>query len=383
MERRWESAEFSSTPFEAIIADRGQLDFDLLAAATALGVRTLQPARVQNLTREGDGWLVDAYLPSGIRRIRCSFVVDARGRSSRRLGRRSFGPPTVAVYGEWRGEVKNAVRLATDDTSWTWSAPTGARRRLAVAFTSPDALRRMEGSLQGRYRRLLDRTGVLETGLAFTGTVRVCDATPYAREDFENDLLRIGDADAALDPLSSSGVQAAIQSALCAGPVVNTLLDSTADHKAAIEYWNARRSARTTTHRTWSGNRYAEAAAIHNTEFWRIRAENASRGSPELAQTTAPLPSPGQILRLSNKTAIVEFPCLVNGLVRRAKCLSHPNLAEPIAYVDGIPLLPLAAVLGDDRTASAVVAAWASICPPRRALALLGWFWRHEIAIAC
>jgi 2-polyprenyl-6-methoxyphenol hydroxylase-like FAD-dependent oxidoreductase len=117
MERRWESADFSTAPFEGIIADRGQLDFDLLAAATALGVRTLQPARVQNLTRERDGWFVDASLPSGMRRIRCSLVVDARGRCSRRFGRRSFGPATVAVYGEWRGEVKNAVRLAADDTS--------------------------------------------------------------------------------------------------------------------------------------------------------------------------------------------------------------------------------------------------------------------------
>jgi 2-polyprenyl-6-methoxyphenol hydroxylase-like FAD-dependent oxidoreductase len=249
------------------------------------------------------------------------------------------GTPTVALHGEWRGEVRPAVRIPATDAGWAWAAPTGMRRRLAVVFTSPDALLRMKGSLAERYRRLLNEADILEAELELEGPPKACDATPYLTKGDETGLLRIGDADAALDPLSSSGVQSAIQSALCAGPVINTLLTGSADHAAAREYWSSRRTARTAIHRVWSTDQYAEASSFHKSDFWFSRAGNASTAVPA-PPAFAPLPFPDQLLTLSEKATFVEAPCLVDGFVVRTQCLSHPNLAEPIAYVEGLLLRP-------------------------------------------
>jgi hypothetical protein len=195
-----------------------------------------------------------------------------------------------------------------------------------------------------------------------------------------NGLLRIGDADVALDPLSSCGVQAALQSALCAASVVNTLLSPSGDRGAAIEYWGVRRAVRAASHQAWSADRYAEALVCHETDFWRARATQVF--APATAQSATPLPAPDQSVQLSTKAALVQSPCLVDEVVKRIECLAHPNLLEPVAFVDGMLLHPLLQVLDGPKPARDVVAAWTPTCAPDRALALLGWLWRREILVA-
>jgi flavin-dependent dehydrogenase len=179
VERRWGAETFVTAPhFEAFIADRARLDADLLAAAGERGVRILQPARVGDLERETDGWTVGVSTPSGAERIRSVFVVDASGRRSRFRHRRRLGAATVAVCGDWTGHVCPVVRIAAASRSWSWTAPTGSNRCVAVAFTSPETLRRAEGSLENRYRRLLHAAGVLEPDLALAAKPYACEATP-------------------------------------------------------------------------------------------------------------------------------------------------------------------------------------------------------------
>jgi hypothetical protein len=272
------------------------------------------------------------------------------------------------------------VRIGTAASSWSWAAPIGNGRRLAIAFTAPRTLRQMCGSLRERYLRLLDEAGVSNPSLALESDPQVCDATTFMREDDDRKLLRIGDADATLDPLSSSGVQAAIQSALRAGPVVNTLLTPTADHDAAMEYWTTRRSAQATTHWTWCAERYLEAFHAHANEFWRVRAAQAATSSPKVRPTT-PLPLPGQRLKLTEGVKFVHVPCLIGGLVVRTTALSHPNLPDPVAFVDGVPVLPIFEVMSQSRTAADLISEW-RLFSLEKAFALLGWVWRNRIAVA-
>jgi flavin-dependent dehydrogenase len=381
IEQRWESTSFARTPIKALVVDRGRFDADLLAAAAANGVRVLQPATVLNFSRAAEGWIVDISTPTEVRRMRAAFLVDARGRSSGHRDRLRRGTPTVAIHGEWRGEVRRAVRISAADASWTWTAPTGRRKRVAVAFTNPGLLRRMKGTLIERYGRLLEEADALEPGLELATSPRVCDATPYIAEGDHDGLLRIGDADAALDPLSSSGVQAAIQSALCAGPVINTLLTSTADHAAASEYWSSRRISRSETHRTWASRRYSEAHATRRTEFWHRRATADATVTPA-STSNPPLPSPGQVLRISEKVTFVDAPCLADRFVVRTESLMHPSIGEPVAYFGGLPLGPMMRALSANITASEVVSLWSKTSSPEKAMALLGWCWQHEIAVA-
>lgn len=381
IERRWESANFTPTPIKALVVDRGQFDFDILAAATDNRVRVLQPARVLNLSRAAEGWVVDIGTSMGVRQLRAAFVVDARGRRSGHRDRRRRGTPTVAIYGEWQGEVRQAVRISAANASWTWAAPTGPRKRVAVAFTNPDVLHRMKGTLDQRYRRLIEEADAIEPGLELARPPQVCDATPYIAEGDQDGLMRIGDADAALDPLSSSGVQAAIQSALCVGPVINTLLTESADRAAATEYWSCRRILRTETHRTWASHRYAEAFAVRRTDFWHSRAAVVSTAEPS-SMAYPPLPLPGQVLRISENVTFVEAPCLVDNLVVRARCLMHPNIGEPVAYFGGLFLSRMMQALSANITASEVVSLWSQSSSPEEAMALLSWCWHHEIAVA-
>jgi hypothetical protein len=140
------------------------------------------------------GWTGEMLHPSGSRTIRAAYVVDARGRSSRNNPPRTWlGPATIALRGTWRGHANAVVRIGTGVSSWSWAAPIGDGRRVAIAFTNPRTLRRMGGSLRERYLRLLDEAGVSNPDLALEYEPQVCDATPFVREDASRKLLRTGE----------------------------------------------------------------------------------------------------------------------------------------------------------------------------------------------
>ena len=377
---RWSSELFVDSPHEAFIVDRARLDGDLLALAAESGVRVLHPASVVDVSKNGQRWEIDARTSIGPTQLRSLFVVDARGRSSR--GRhKPCGPPTIAVHGEWAGRSEEIVQLAAAEMSWSWSAPLASGRLLAVAFTTPRFFHRLEGSLEERYRHLLLEAGVLDTHSSLHSPPRVCDATPYLRDKATDALLRVGDADVALDPLSSSGIQAAVQSALCAAPVVNTLLSPGADAEAALGYWDRRRTERARSHERWSAQRYREAFALRRTEFWRTRAIHYVEDAPSHGEMPL-LPRPEQAIALSSSATLIEAACLQGQFVVRKQCLTHPHLREPIAYVDGLFLAPMLRVLAEAQPAAHVIAAWSSLCSPGKGLALLGWLWQRQIAVA-
>ncbi len=60
-------------------------------------------------------------------------------------------------------------------------------------------------------------------GAELASPVQAIDTTPYLSDDLiAIDAIRLSDAAAAIDPISSSGVQKAIQSALAGAVVVQT-----------------------------------------------------------------------------------------------------------------------------------------------------------------
>lgn len=381
VERRWNGAAFERAEGEpAIVADRGVLDADLLDAARGHGVHVLQPASVTSLRRtEENRWHLDVATPAAAMSIEAAFVIEATGRRTRFRRRQRNGAPTVAVVGHWRGPAAEAMRISALGTAWCWGAPTGPENSVLAVFADPREFRRGSGSIRDRYLKLAHASAVLPRleELHLDEAPVVCDATPYATEDETARLLRVGDADIALDPLSSSGVQAAIQSALAAGPVVNTLLTPAEDDGSALEFWNRSRANRMMQHRRWAAQLYREAFNVHSTAFWGNRCETLP-ALPAAAETT-PLPDPDQRICVSDQTRLVLAPCLTGSLVKRLECVEHAGLAEPVAFVGGVYFPPLLRHATYPMPAREIMAAWSTMVTPKQAWSLLGWAWRNTI----
>jgi hypothetical protein len=362
-----------------MIVDRGILDSDLVAAAQQAKVRVLQPAMVREQKRVGDVWHLDVHGTDSNYLLQADFVVEATGRRMRFRRRRRQGASTLALCGNWLGPVAATVRISAHSDHWCWSAPTGRQETSLICFIDPQHFQTLRGSVRERYIELARQSGVLTGGsLALGGEPHACNATPYLTEHEVNATLLGGDADMTLDPLSSSGVQAAIQSAVAIGPIVNTLLTPGKDADAAIEFWRTSRTRRMAQHRDWSRRLYAHAHREHCTKFWADRPE-----SGPVAETTGrgSLPAPDQLIRLSEHTRFIHAPCLTEKLVKRLECVSHSDLAEPSAFFGAVHLATQLrqANASPPIPARRLLETWSASMPPNAAFALLAWAWHNGL----
>jgi 2-polyprenyl-6-methoxyphenol hydroxylase-like FAD-dependent oxidoreductase len=383
--RRWRNQTFepSAGPASTIV-DRGIFDSDLVAAARRANVRVLQPAMVREQRRTGDVWQLDVRGENSSFVVEANFVIEATGRRMRFRRRRRYGATTLAICGSWAGTAAAAVRISAQSDSWCWGAPTGSQKNSLICFVDPQHFQTLQGSFRERYLRMAYQSGVLPGIEAFTlgGEPCACDATPYVSEQETAGILRVGDADLTLDPLSSSGVQAAIQSSLAIGPIVNTLLTQGADWDAAMEFWQTSRIKRMTQHRDWSRRLYSEALGEYRTAFWNERSEPEPQSGPT-GKAPAPAPAPDQLIRLSEHTRFIPAPCLTDGLVEKMECVSHANLAEPVAFLGTIHLATKLRQVKADPPVSArrLLETWSTSMPPNGAFALLAWAWRNELFV--
>ena len=147
----------------------------------------------------------------------------------------------------------------------------------------------------------------------------------------------MGDAALALDPLSSSGVQKAIQSALAGSVVVNTLLQRPRAEALARQFYRESLSEASLRHRIWARGHYAQVAASRTARFWRDRADAASPPlpAPPGAGTTLPPDAP---LQLSSAVDIVELPCVVDRFIEERPAVRAPSLSAPVAYLGDLEL---------------------------------------------
>ena len=154
-------------------------------------------------------------------------VIDATGRSAwllRRLGGRVYRVDDLIAVGRWydQAQFEPSILVEATPTGWWYSGPLPDRRALAFHVTFPESAagaRRMDG-----WQRLLrhaPRTASRLASATLTGPVRVCSATPMLGE-WNSDIpfLAVGDAAAAFDPISGSGLCFAFRSALEAAAVL-------------------------------------------------------------------------------------------------------------------------------------------------------------------
>ena len=382
---RWRTtSEESPVEYAGLTVDRGAFDSILLANARAAGATVITSTRAGRPRRVGDGWEV----PLDGRVVHSRFLADATGRR-RLLGgpRTAVSPRTLALYAAWAGaepvdRPQSRVDVLAD--AWLWGAhlPGGGFR--AMAFVDPAAVAGA-GPDRGRlYRRLLGASPMfaeLLTDARPLGPVQVCDATSYlAAEPVDGSLVKVGEAAFAIDPLSSSGVQVAGQTALAAGAVVHTLLTPEGDTRAAMRYYTDLVAHTVTRHAATATALYAEHETYANTAFWRRRSAGAQRATP------AGLPAPvrlsdllAQPVRLVADATLEPVPCLVGERIEARRALTCSALDRPVAFLAGTELAPLLEVLPVAPSLAGAVAIWDRKLSAGRGHEIAAWLARRGL----
>lgn len=375
---RWEEERERTDPEgRGLLVDRGRFDQQLLEHARRCGVRVMQPATVNKLMRQGNGWRVSLSAGGRITELRVRFVADASGRAGVLPRRRKWsGPRTVALHSYWTGAgLPQHPRIEAGARGWFWGVPLPDGLYNTLVFLDPHELRAMPGTLEEKFHKLLAASALLPSGVnaSLIGRVHATDATPFLDENcVTEDSIKVGDAALALDPLSSSGVQKAIQSALAGSVVVNTLLHRPESAALARQFYRDRLSEAATQHQLWARGHYAKVAASRPASFWRERAEAAAAVDSSPSWSEAKL-APGAPLGISPGVEIVELPCVVDRFIEARPAVRTPALGAPVAFLGDLELAPLLCSVRSGMTPREIARSWRPRVSPPLGMTIVQW----------
>jgi len=373
---------------EGLLVDRGHFDALLLDCAKALGVRVLQPAVLRERRWDADGWHLRIQSNEGSIELNAKFLADACGRAAVLPGRRRHtGGRTLALYAYWRGRrLPLEPRIEAGDDAWYWGVPLPDGSYNTLIFVDFDHFRSAPHvAVTERFRELISRSRIM-AGChdAQAGPVRACDATPYVDENSVTACsIKVGDAALAIDPLSSSGVQKALQNALAGAVVVNTLLRRPDSWEAALRFFRDSLHTASSSHCRWAAALYQEVAQRGGGPFWRERAVGAV-SSPGRAQSTMPVHrqlNSDAVFHVSPQLEFVDQPCIDGQFVTVKTALRHPSLDGPMAFLGGWEIGPLVKQLPGGLTPVQIARSWASQVPLDTGLALVSWLVDHDILV--
>jgi hypothetical protein len=384
-EIRWGRGAFQPREPErpSFLIDRTRFHAALLDLAVADGI-ALRVGRVLGTARVGDGWHVTVASPSGLATSTTRLLIDATGRRGLSPRRRRRGHRLMGIHATWRGTaLPRTVRVASGASHWVWGSPAGEGRYETTLFLDPLTSRPGDGVLADHVQAAIRGSGVLDgaADLTLAGPVRASDATPHVdRATVAPGFFRIGEAALAIDPLSSAGIQVALQSAAATAVAIHTLhYDPSATTLAEtfLARGLARRHAR---HAAWAAAFYAEGAAWFQDPFWTTRAAaHTVAPRPARLRGRALLPAPDQPLSLDRAVRIGLEPCVVDDKIVWHRAVSHPALAEPVAFLDGIDLSALLERLTPGMTAQIVVRDWAVYAELYPAMNVFSWAWQRGV----
>ncbi|MEU4766427.1 FAD-dependent oxidoreductase [Actinosynnema sp. NPDC023794] len=371
---RWEdtTTRLVAPDPRAVTVDRGRFDHALLAAARAAGASVRQPSRAGRPRRAAAGW--DVPLRHDV--LRARFLVDASGRHRVSGGTTTAtGSRTLALHAAWPGA--GPTRIGTGPQAWCWGAPLPDGAFRAMAFVDPDLLRRHAFDVARLYHHLLDTTGLF-ADRPRVREVAVCDATAYRDDDpVTEDCVKVGEAAFTLDPLTSSGVDSALHSAMAAAVTVHTILTD-GDRAAALAFYRDSRDRTAARHATWTAAHYDRHQPHRDEPFWRRRAAPPPAARPPRQLTPDDLHRP---VRLSADAVVVPTPCPVGDIVTMRRALTHPALSSPVAHVADTELAPLLDYLDRARSLADLLRAWSAHLPPHRAEETAKWLFDQGLLV--
>jgi flavin-dependent dehydrogenase len=213
-------------------------DFDrlLLDHATKEGAVVREGAEVREVVLRDDGVRLIVKAGDGaVEEVEAAFLVDASGRDAlvaSRLGRRVPLPDLgkAALFAHYRGARRAAGRLEGHlqaylfEHGWFWWIPLSADLTSVGVVLHQRALKARQGSLEELFEEMVAASPTVSSGLASATRVtpihRVANFS-YRTEPVVGDrFVAIGDAVVFIDPVFSTGVYVAMQSAELASKVI-------------------------------------------------------------------------------------------------------------------------------------------------------------------
>jgi flavin-dependent dehydrogenase len=376
---------------EGLLVDRGGFDRLLLDHARARGVRVLQPCRVSRADADAQGWSLSLDRDGRMETERADFLCHAGGRAGGRAGggkagRRMTGCRTVALYAYWQGRrLPSRPRIEAGQDAWYWGVPLPGGLYNTLVFTGLAELRRMgRAPLEERFTRLIAGSGLMEgcVDVRKVAPVAAIDATPYLDETCVTATsIRIGDAALALDPVSSSGVQRAIQGALAAAVTANTLLRKPEQSAFAIDFYRTSLREASQRHGRWAAQYHGQVAQLRGARFWRDRSGSAVSGPPRPIRPADEDSLRTRHVRPSPQLEFAAAPCIEGDFVSRKMAIRHPGLEGPVIFLAGCDLPALLKDLPAGMTPLEIAHFWSDRVPLQTGMQILVWLVNNGILI--
>ena len=228
-----------------------------------------------------------------------------------------------------------------------------------------------------RFRQLLsgfEQDDILR-GAQIRGQPGITDATAYLdTELIDSDMIRLGDAALAIDPVSSSGVQKSIQGALAGAICANTLLRRPEDAELAMSFYREMLERTSQRHREWTASHYRDVAKRFPGPFWTPR---AGKAEPKATPAAGALELSTGTLRLAPDLDITSTATLDAQYVVRRAAVTHPGFDGPVTYLNGIELAPLIRRFPGNKNGVQIAEIWSEIVPAQTGMAILAWLLNH------
>lgn len=223
------------TPEHAFQVRRSEFDQILYDNAGSNGVTTLSNHKVKSIEREGDLQSVSYSDQQGnSHRCRARLVIDASGRDGlvarqRKWRMSSKQHASAAIFGHFEGVQRREGALAGNisvywfDHGWIWMIPLQDNVMSVGAVCQPDYLKQRRNTLEEFLRTIIAGVPDASERMHDAELVNEVNATGNysykANQMCDEGVLLVGDAYAFIDPVFSSGVYLAMNTAkLCIAP---------------------------------------------------------------------------------------------------------------------------------------------------------------------
>ncbi|WP_246594588.1 flavin-dependent monooxygenase QhpG [Mameliella sediminis] len=267
----------------------------------------------------------EVTLPDG-RRLTARWIIDARGRQGRHGERGGLPFSTLSICG-WYRPVKTTepgFDITALPEGWLWRAALPDGRIWAQLTT--DA--RSAATMETRLTRALLHSGLTEGEFTVQAPLLARASTPLLPAPITDlTCLPVGDALAAMDPLSGHGLFWAVSSALSAAAARRTLTARPAPQTEALcRRYLDNRARETYLRNARIGRDFLSLETrFADQPFWSGRA-GFPDNEPSHSPITRPEIRPGMVLR--------------NGLIEEMDLLFTPQETEGVGWFGEIPAVP-------------------------------------------